>query len=88
MKRKIRTYKREASYYDKAGDRNGTETAESLENTGTKVKVGNNRNRRMKIRRKNEANGDTGREEEEDEGMCDGKYKNDTRQRTVLSKGK
>lgn len=70
MKRKIRTYRREASYYEKAEDRNGTEAAESTENPGTKDDGGNEKNRRARIRRrKNEANGDTGREEEDDEGV-------------------
>lgn len=70
MKRKIRTYRREASYY-KSEERNGTETAESTENPGANEEGNDKRKRRMRIRRrKNEANGVTGREEEEDEGMC------------------
>ena len=71
LKRKIRTYRREASHYEKTEDRNGTEPGESAENNaGTKEEGGSKKNRRMRIRRrKNEANGNTEREEGDDEGV-------------------
>ena len=89
MKRKIRNFRREASHYDKPEDRNGTEPGESAENnTEAKDEGSDRKNRRMRVRRrKNEANGNTEREEEDDEGMytCDVQYKDNTRHRVSLS---
>lgn len=69
MRRKIKTYIRNSSYYEKTEDRNGTDAAEPGETPGTRIE-GDDRTRRIRRRRRgrNEANGDTEREEEDDEG--------------------
>ena len=56
--------------YEKAEDRNGTDVAESGEPSGTLGEGGDRTRRIRRMRRgKNEVNGDTEREED-DEGMC------------------
>ena len=55
--------------YEKAEDRNGTGVAESGEPSGTRSEGGDRTRRIRRMRRgKNEANGDTEREED-DEGV-------------------
>lgn len=57
--------------YEKAEDRNGTDVAEPGETSGTRNEGGDRTRRIRRMRRgKNESNGDTEREEEEDEGVC------------------
>lgn len=69
LRRKIKTYIREASFYENAEDRNGTDAAKPAETPGTSNEGGaKNRQMRRIKRGKNEANGDTEREEEDDEG--------------------
>ena len=69
MKRKIQSYRREASYYDKSEDRNGTELVEPAENAEATDGDGNMIKRRNKIRRrKAEGNGVSETEGEDDEG--------------------
>ena len=59
------------SYYEKSEERNGTETAVSAETPGAKDEGGEKKSQVMRRRRRrNEANGHTGREEDEDEGLC------------------
>ena len=56
--------------YEKAEDRNGTDVAGSGEPSGTRSEGGDRTRRIRRMRRgKNEVNGDTEREED-DEGMC------------------
>lgn len=56
--------------YEKAEDRNGTDVAESGEPSGTPSAGGDRTRRIRRMRRgKNEVNGDTEREDD-DEGMC------------------
>lgn len=70
MRRKIKSYIREASVYEKAEDRNGTDAVELGEAPGTGTDGGDRTRRIRRMRRgKNEANGDTEREEEDDEGV-------------------
>lgn len=56
--------------YEKAEERNGTDAAESGEPSGTRSEGGDKTRRIRRMRRgRNEANGDTEREED-DEGVC------------------
>ncbi|XP_078343776.1 voltage-dependent L-type calcium channel subunit alpha-1D-like isoform X1 [Oculina patagonica] len=72
LRRKIKTYIREASVYEKAEDRNGTDAAEPGETPGARNEGGDRTRRVRRMRRgKNEANGDTEREEEDDEDEDD-----------------
>lgn len=68
LKRKIQSYRREASYYEKSEDRNGTELGEPAENAEATDGDGNMIKRRSKIRRrKAEGNGVSETEGEDDE---------------------
>ena len=69
LKKKITTYRRAASHYDKE-ERNGTETAEPAETLRTKDE-GDEGKRKMRVRRRrNEANGHAAKDEDKDEGLC------------------
>ena len=69
MKRKIQSYRREASYYEKSEDRNGTELGDPAENAEATDGDGNMIKRRRKMRRrKAEGSGVSETEQEDDEG--------------------
>ena len=69
MKRKIKTYRREASLYENKEERNGTDAAKLKETPGTSNDAGEKNHKTRRIKRgKNEANGDTEREDDDDEG--------------------
>ena len=69
LKKKITTYRRAASQYDKE-ERNGAETSEPVETLGTKDESDEGK-RKMRIRRRrNEANGHAAKDEDKDEGLC------------------
>lgn len=68
LRRKIKSYIREASMYEKAEDRNGTDVAESGEPSGAPSEGGDRTRRIRRMRRgKNEVNGDTEREEDDED---------------------
>ena len=69
LKKKITTYRRAASHYDKE-ERNGTETSEPAETLGTNDE-GDEGKRKMRVRRRrNETNGHAAKDEDKDEGLC------------------
>ena len=69
LKKKITTYRRAASHYDKE-ERNGAETSEPAETLGTNDE-GDEGKRKMRVRRRrNETNGHAAKDEDKDEGLC------------------
>nr|XP_058951235.1 voltage-dependent N-type calcium channel subunit alpha-1B-like isoform X1 [Pocillopora verrucosa]XP_058951236.1 voltage-dependent N-type calcium channel subunit alpha-1B-like isoform X1 [Pocillopora verrucosa]XP_058951237.1 voltage-dependent N-type calcium channel subunit alpha-1B-like isoform X1 [Pocillopora verrucosa]XP_058951238.1 voltage-dependent N-type calcium channel subunit alpha-1B-like isoform X1 [Pocillopora verrucosa] len=72
LKRKIKTYRREASLYENKEERNGTDAAKLKETPGTSSDAGEKNHKTRRIKRgKNEANGDTEREDDDDEDEDD-----------------
>ncbi|KAM7445212.1 hypothetical protein ABFA07_006340 [Porites harrisoni] len=70
LKKKITTYRRAASHYDKE-ERNGTETSEPAETLGTNDE-GDEGKRKMRVRRRrNETNGHAAKDEDKDEDEDD-----------------
>ena len=70
LKKKITTYRRAASHYDKAEERNGAETSEPAETLGANDEGGEGKRKMRVRRRRNEANGHAARDEDKDEGLC------------------
>ncbi|XP_022780550.1 voltage-dependent N-type calcium channel subunit alpha-1B-like isoform X2 [Stylophora pistillata] len=71
LKRKIKTYRREASLYENKEERNGT-AANPKETPGTSSDADEKKHKTRRIKRgKKEANGDTEREDQDDEDEDD-----------------